>query len=201
MIEDPTRLPSRIRACLNPIKTFAERHWARLPRGLRLRWPWIFLCTLFIAHFAINAMAWNRIATPTQTFHDDDVRMVQYAMVLSGQASGYSLPLIELQPAEWEGQDAQDLLRASLRNPEERINSYKNTAPIWFITSSILPTVVGISPLSVRLGPLLVLMLLAAALYGAGRKVVDKPAGPIYAAVFITLVPVGWQGAQVGGVC
>ena len=135
MSEDPTRLSSRLRARWTAWIDSVGRQWRRLPKNLRARWPWMLLGAIFMAHVAVNISTWSRISTPTQTFHDDDVRLVQYAMVLSGRATGYSLPLVELQPASWEGQGAGDLLLASLRNPEDRLNSYKNTAPIWFITS------------------------------------------------------------------
>jgi hypothetical protein len=158
----------------------------------------MLLAILLVAHLQVNISGWNRTPTPIQTFHDDDVRIVQYAMVLSGQATGYSLPLVELQPPDWSGLEATHLLDASLANPEDRLNSYKNTAPIWFIMSAMLPTIVGIGPLSVHLGPLLVLALLAVVLYAAGRKVVDKPGGALLAAAIVTLIPVGWQGARVG---
>lgn len=183
---------------LTGLANVLQTQWDRLPHSLRGRWPWFLLFFLLLTHMIVNQTGWSRVPTPTQTFHDDDVRIVQYAMVLSGQATGYSLPLVELQPADWAGLTAKDLLSASIENPEDRFNSYKNTAPIWFIASAIVPTALGISPLTVRLGPLLVLALLAVLLYAAGRKVVDKPGGALVAAALLTLIPVGWQGARVG---
>ena len=75
---------------------------------------------LLLSHLVVNQVGWARIPTPTQTFHHDDVRIVQYAMVMSGQATGYSLPLVELQPSDWSGLTTSDLLSASLKSRDRQ---------------------------------------------------------------------------------
>ncbi len=160
------------------------------------RWPLFALLLLLAVHGAVNVARFTRVPYPAKTFHDYDVKLVKTPMVLRGHAWASDLPVVDLVPPDWPGLGPVDLLKGTARN-DGRINTYQTAVPLWFLVSAAWPAAVGITPLTVRMGPLLVLALYALLMFDIGRSLAGRRAGFVVGAA-ATLVPVAYQGAWVG---
>lgn len=138
-----------------------------------------------------------RFPVPPKTFHDFDRLLVQHVMVLRGDAVGLALPVAELLPPGWRGEDARDLWDSLLTNGEWLFTSYKTAVPAWFLAAGALPAAVGLSPWTLRLGPLVVFALFIALMYSTASRIAGPRAGLLSGAL-ACFTPVLWQSAASG---
>ena len=171
--------------------------------AMRLRTALLLLFALLALHLAVDAAWVARIPAQEKTFHDHDLALVRHPMVLSGAGWAPELPVGELVPPSWPGLGPYDLFDGALRNSPDGWRSYRTLAPLHYLVSAVPAVVAGISPWTVRLGPLAVLALLLLAAFDTGRLLArrkgDDGAGAgLMAAAAVSLVPVGWLGVLVG---
>lgn len=172
-------------------------------RGMRLRTALLLLVALLGLHGAVDAARVSRIPAQEKTFHDHDLALVRHPMVLTGRAWAPELPVAQLIPPSWPGLGPYDLFDKALRNSPDGWRSYRTFAPLHYLVSAAPAVVAGLSPHTVRLGPLAVLALLLLAAFDTGRLLARRPgdrgaAAGLLAALAVSAVPVGWLGVLVG---
>ena len=163
----------------------------------------LMLLALLGVHLAVDAAWVARIPAPEKTFHDHDLALVRHPMVLTGAGWAPELPVAELVPASWPGLGPYDLFEGALGNSPDGWRSYRTLTPLHYLVSAVPAVVAGVTPWTVRLGPLAVLALLLWAAFDTGRLLARRPGDPgggagLVAAAAVSLVPVGWLGVLVG---
>ena len=138
-----------------------------------------------------------RAPAPVKTFHDYDEIIVKYPFVMRGEQWSYGLPVFELVPNTWSGIGPAEVYDAMHHNPYENLRSYKTTAPISFVASSIIPALLGPSLWTIRLGAWLQLVIAICCIADVGRRVHSRSVG-VYAAVLFSVLPVCYQGMRIG---
>ncbi|MGC6508580.1 MAG: glycosyltransferase family 39 protein [Myxococcota bacterium] len=138
-----------------------------------------------------------RAPAPVKTFHDYDEIIVKYPFVMRGEQWSYGLPVFELVPNTWSGIGPTEVYDAMHHNPYENLRSYKTTAPISFVVSSIIPAIFGPSLWTIRLGAWLQLVIAVCCISDIGRRVHSRTVG-LYAAILFSVLPVCYQGMRIG---
>ncbi len=136
-----------------------------------------------------------RDPSPFRTFHEFDVTLALTAKVMRGEAWASSLPVAELVPNTRPGFGPPQMWAAVPGNSARTKKMYKKEQPLFFLLAGAIPAALGLGPVTLRLGPMALLGLLAGALGAAGHRLAGVP-GMVAAALLMVLVPAGWQAAM-----
>jgi len=157
------------------------------------------LLAVTLALGATAARRAHRQPVPPRTWHQADRALAQTAMVLSGAADAPALPLARLAP-RGAGEGAGALLVGALRHPAERRTSYRALSPIGALGGAALPALIGLSAVTLRLGPLLLVVPALAAIGGLGAQVAGGRAGrfSLMVAALLPAIYMAGHGAAPG---
>ena len=171
--------------------------------------PWLVLVLVMAVHIWVNHNRWQRFPAIDETFHSDTKSLAKHAIMLTEDVSADHF-VVQLQPSNQGEIDRWQLLKMATKSPEPnmdidgkpignvRFNSYRNSPPLWYLATSIPAVLFGVSQNSVLLSPLLILSLIAGLLISIGRDIDERGWGATFAAVLMTMIPIGWQGARIG---
>ncbi len=133
-----------------------------------------------------------RDPSPYRTFHDFDVTLAQTVKIMRGEAWAPALPVAELVPNTQPGYGPPQMWARVPANSSGARRMYKREQPLFFLLAGLVPAVVGLGPVSLRLGPLAVLWALAGLLGWSAHRLAGVR-GLLAAAGMMLLVPAGWQ--------
>ena len=161
------------------------------------------LLVLLLGHVLVSVGWVSRIPAPESTFHNHDLALVYHPKIFRGENWAPMLPVAELTPPSWPGYGPYDLFSGILTNGERGFRSYRVFTPIHYVVSSLPAVVAGVSLMTVRIGPAVVLCLLALAAFDIGRLLTrthrsSGHAAGLLSAIAVTCVPVGWMGVVIG---
>lgn len=137
----------------------------------------------------------DRDPTPFRTFHAFDVTLARTVKVMRGEAWAQALPVADLVPNTWYGYGPPQMWAAVPGNTSEVDNMYKKQQPLFFLMAGAVPAALGLGPVTLRMGPMSVLWLMAALLGWTAHRLAG-PRGLVAAVVLTLLLPTGWQTAM-----
>ena len=137
-----------------------------------------------VFHLLCSLAAIQRSPAPQSTFHQFDQQQLRYPFIFRQLRKGVGSPIEDLVPRE-------------LQNTEEwswhqDVEIYKNSLPLYLMIPSVVPTVLGISLWTVRIGNIVTLLIASFLLFEVTRKMASRTSG-LVAVFFFTMNPAVWQ--------
>ena len=147
-----------------------------------------------VAFQAVNvSVRAHRVPFPYHTFHEFDTTLARTVKVMRGEAWARSLPITELVPNTWYGFGPPQMWAVVPGNNGDA-RWYKKQQPLFFLLAGGVPAATGLGPASLRMGPFLLLWVLAALAAWTAHRLAGVRA-MLAAGVLVLLVPGGWQSA------
>ena len=146
-----------------------------------------------VAFQAVNvSVRAHRVPFPYHTFHEFDTTLARTVKVMRGEAWAKSLPITELVPNTWYGFGPPQMWAAVPGNASDA-RWYKQQ-PLFFLLAGGVPAATGLGLASLRMGPFLLLWVLAGLAAWTAHRLAGVRA-MLAAGVLVLLVPGGWQSA------
>ncbi|HCH62918.1 MAG: hypothetical protein CL927_01765 [Deltaproteobacteria bacterium] len=159
----------------------------------RTRRALVVLLLIVAFQAVIVSVRSHRVPFPYHTFHEFDTTLARTVKVMRGEAWAKSLPIAELVPNTWYGYGPPQMWAAVPGNSDDA-RWYKKQQPLYFLLAGGVPAAVGLGPASMRMGPFLLLWVLAGLAAWTAHRVAGAR-GLLASGVLVLLVPAGWQSA------